>query len=85
MPVSKRVSFLMTRSSWIRRMFEEAEKLRADGKGPVYDFSIGNPMLEPPAIFGQALKELAASPPPGLHRYMPNVDTRAPGRRSPNT
>ena len=73
MPVSKRVSFLMTRSSWIRRMFEEGEKLRADGKGAVYDFSIGNPMLEPPGIFSQTLKDLAASPPPGLHRYMPNV------------
>jgi len=73
MPVSKRVSFLMTRSSWIRRMFEEGEKMRADGKGPVYDFSIGNPMLEPPGIFSQTLRDLAASPPPGLHRYMPNV------------
>ncbi len=73
MPVSKRVSFLMTRSSWIRRMFEEGEKLRADGKGPVYDFSIGNPMLEPPPIFSQTLKDLAANPPAGLHRYMPNV------------
>jgi len=73
MPVSKKVAHLMTRSSWIRRMFEEGEKMRADGKGPVYDFSIGNPMLEPPAIFGRTLRELTANPPPGLHRYMANV------------
>lgn len=53
-------------------MFEAAAKLRADGNGPVADLSLGNPSLEPPPRFKQALRELIDDPTPGLHRYMTN-------------
>jgi aspartate aminotransferase len=54
-------------------MFEEGERMRQDGKGPVYDFSLGNPTLEPPRRFSERLSELVCNSEPGLHRYMPNV------------
>jgi aspartate aminotransferase len=54
-------------------MFEEGNRLRAQfGADQVYDFSLGNPHLEPPAAFAEALADLAHHPEPGLHRYMPN-------------
>jgi aspartate aminotransferase len=54
-------------------MFEEGDRMRADGKGPVYDFSLGNPDIDPPADFLKRLKELVNSPLPGMHKYMANV------------
>ena len=54
-------------------MFEMAGKLRADGGGPVYDLSLGNPSLEPPARWKAAIGELLTDEPPGLHRYMTNA------------
>jgi aspartate aminotransferase len=54
-------------------MFEEGEELkRLHGEEHIYDFSLGNPNLEPPASLKKALKALADCPIPGMHRYMPN-------------
>jgi aspartate aminotransferase len=54
-------------------MFEEATELRARvGDENVFDFSLGNPHLEPPAELIESLKRQTASPQPGIHRYMPN-------------
>lgn len=61
-------------------MFELAGKLRADGGGPVFDLSLGNPSLEPPPRWRQAITEVLADEPPGMHRYMTNAgypDVRA--------
>ena len=64
----------MHNSSWIRRMFEAGLALKAEiGPENVFDFSLGNPYLEPPELFQQALRDLADNPPPGMHRYMPNA------------
>ena len=44
------------------------------------DLSLGNPVMEPPPEFLEALRGIAASPTPGMHRYMPNAgypETRA--------
>ncbi|MCZ6629654.1 MAG: pyridoxal phosphate-dependent aminotransferase [SAR324 cluster bacterium] len=61
-------------SSWIRRMFEEGARLKAElGAENVFDFSLGNPILEPPPAFHEALRKLLSDPPPGLHRYIPNA------------
>ena len=61
-------------ASWIRRMFEEGAQLKAEvGAENVFDFSLGNPILEPPAKFGEALRELTGGPGQGLHRYIPNA------------
>lgn len=43
-----------------------------DGNGPVYDFSIGNPDLEPPQLFSKTLTEIASMQIPGKHKYMAN-------------
>lgn len=64
----------MSGSSWIRKMFEEGARLKAEhGAENVYDFSLGNPNLEPPEKFRAALKDAAASSDPGVHAYMPNT------------
>jgi aspartate aminotransferase len=80
MAISKKVKNGLNSASWIRRMFEEGEEMKQlYGEENVFDFSIGNPDLEPPASLKKALKGLADSPIPGMHRYMPNcgyMDTR---------
>lgn len=74
MPIAPKVQEQIGRASWIRRMFEEGEALKARvGVENVYDFSLGNPILEPPDEFFEALEAAAADRTPGLHRYMPNV------------
>ncbi|MCW2277628.1 pyridoxal phosphate-dependent aminotransferase [Heliophilum fasciatum] len=81
MPVAQQIKSQLTGSSWIRKMFEEGTRLKSIyGADNVYDFTLGNPGDEPPAAFGQALRELANEPIPGMHRYMSNAgyeETRA--------
>ena len=73
MAISKNVKNALQGASWVRRMFEEGEELkRLHGADNVFDFSLGNPNLEPPASLKNALKALADCPIPGMHRYMPN-------------
>ena len=94
MPVAKKIAESSLRSSWIRQMFEEGAALaEIHGCDNVFDFSIGNPNLEPPEEFQRVLEELVHDPDPGLHGYMSNAgypETRAavaaylsqgPGRR----
>jgi aspartate aminotransferase len=80
MAISKKVKTALNSASWVRRMFEEGEELkRLYGEENIFDFSLGNPNLEPPASLKKALKALADCPIPGMHRYMPNCgysDTR---------
>ncbi len=79
--ISKRVVQSMQNSSYIRRMFEEGIRLKQiHGAGNVYDFSLGNPDLEPPKEVTEALKAIVAEARPGLHSYMSNAgypETRA--------
>jgi aspartate aminotransferase len=64
----------MKGSSWIRRMFEEGARLKAEhGAANVFDFSLGNPVIEPPDAVRAALVAAAGESTPGLHRYMPNA------------
>jgi len=53
-------------------MFELGRQLRADGGGPVWDLSLGNPSLEPPKLWSEAITELLRDEPPGKHKYMTN-------------
>ncbi|MBI5508014.1 MAG: pyridoxal phosphate-dependent aminotransferase [Deltaproteobacteria bacterium] len=74
MPVASTIKEAMTRSSWIRRMFEKgAELKRIHGAAGVFDFTLGNPFPEPPPAFFDGLEELAARRHDGVHRYMPNA------------
>jgi aspartate aminotransferase len=62
-------------------MFEQGAQLREKfGAENVFDFTIGNPSVEPPQEFHDELKKIANSPELGMHRYMSNAgydDTRA--------
>ncbi|HOJ78148.1 MAG TPA: pyridoxal phosphate-dependent aminotransferase [Bacillota bacterium] len=74
MSISTKVKQSLSQASFIRKMFEEGERLRKiHGPENVYDFSLGNPDLEPPAAFKERLKELALSPIKGMHQYMSNA------------
>ena len=72
--ISKKMAEALKGGSEIRKMFEEGGRLKAIyGAENVYDFSIGNPDLEPPKEVFDALKDLANNPTPGMHGYMPNA------------
>jgi aspartate aminotransferase len=74
MTVAKKIEDTLSRSSWIRRMFEEgAELKRIHGPENVYDFSLGNPNLPPPPRFREVLRELVATDRDDSHAYMPNT------------
>lgn len=57
----------------IRKMFEEGAILKKKyGEDNVYDFSIGNPDLDPPKEVFDAIKKIAKDSSPMCHGYMPN-------------
>jgi aspartate aminotransferase len=71
----------MEGSSWIRRMFEIGIRLRQE-RGPenVFDYTLGNPDVEPPEAVIEALRRVVAEERPLSHGYMPNAgfpDVRA--------
>ncbi len=73
MTVAKKMQMFAEKSSWIRKMFEEGARMKAEfGADNVFDFSLGNPDVPPPEKFGEVLRELAADEKPGVHAYMPN-------------
>jgi aspartate aminotransferase len=68
------ISEQLTRASWIRRMFEEGARLKAEkGSENVFDFTLGNPDLEPPAALIEALRAVVAENRSSSHAYMPNA------------
>lgn len=79
--VSKKIAQSLGGASFIRAMFEEGEKLRKiHGADNVYDFSLGNPEIEPPEEIRSTILKLLTDEVPGKHRYMSNsgyADTRA--------
>jgi aspartate aminotransferase len=73
MTISKQIEKAITSSSLIRKMFEEGiKRIKQFGEDKVFDFSIGNPVFEPPAAVKEALLTLIQSDEKGTHRYMPN-------------
>ncbi|MFZ5775033.1 MAG: pyridoxal phosphate-dependent aminotransferase [Thermodesulfobacteriota bacterium] len=73
MAISQKMIAFAERSSWIRKMFEEGAKLKAQyGADQVCDFSLGNPDLPPPAQYQQAVQKVIAAEGPGTHGYMAN-------------
>ncbi len=74
MKIAKKIETMLSQSSWIRKMFEEGARLKAEhGAENVYDFSLGNPNLPPPDKFNEALRDTLDSSGPGAHAYMPNT------------
>ena len=73
MPVSKTIASQLENASWIRRMFEEGVRLKRErGADAVFDFSLGNPDVEPPPAVVDALRRTVANNRTGSHGYMPN-------------
>ncbi len=74
MPVAPHIKDYMASSSFIRKMFEEGMQLKQHyGADKVFDFSIGNPDLDPPAKIHEILRELGSSTESRQHAYMPNA------------
>ncbi len=74
MTIANNIKTIQSGSSWIRKMFEEGARLKAEyGAQHVYDFSLGNPNLEPPEKFRAALQEAVTATGSGGHGYMPNT------------
>jgi len=72
--ISRTIAEQMERSSWIRRMFETGIQLRRErGAENVFDFSLGNPEVEPPAAVLEALRQVVGENRPHGHGYMPNA------------
>ncbi|EFK05312.1 putative aspartate transaminase [delta proteobacterium NaphS2] len=74
MPASQKIQAAIEKSSFIRKMFEEGARRKAQyGPENVSDFSLGNPNLEPPAKLKDVLKGLIEDSSPAKHAYMPNA------------
>jgi|ADurb_Met_03_Slu_FD_contig_71_69860_length_1760_multi_3_in_0_out_0_1 aspartate aminotransferase len=73
MIVSHKIKQQMEETGWIRRMFEEGIGMKKRyGDENVFDFSLGNPDVEPPQQLKQSLIDTLNRPDVGMHRYMPN-------------
>ncbi|MDR0403206.1 MAG: pyridoxal phosphate-dependent aminotransferase [Treponema sp.] len=76
MAIALAVKEALSSSSMIRKMFEEGAELKKK-YGTVFDFSIGNPDLEPPPAFHRVFAEFAEDDRRGLskgsHGYMSNA------------
>jgi aspartate aminotransferase len=74
MIVSRVVADNLQKASWIRRMFEEGARLKQErGADKVFDFTLGNPEIDPPAAVLAAARKVLESSEPHLHAYMPNA------------
>lgn len=72
--LSNKMKDLVAGSSTIRAMFEEGKKLSAIyGEENVFDFSLGNPNVEPPDVVKQTIIDILSEESPNLvHGYMNN-------------
>jgi aspartate aminotransferase len=73
--ISRAIQKQMENASWIRRMFEKGMELKKQfGADKVFDFSLGNPDIPPPARAREALLAITeqAVKPMGLG-YCPNA------------
>ena len=74
MSVSRAIAEQMEHASWIRRMFEIGIQLRKErGAENVFDYTLGNPDVEPPEAVLEALRRVVAGNRPHSHGYMPNA------------
>lgn len=72
--ISKKMEALVKNNSAIRAMFEEGKKMAAEhGAENVFDFSLGNPSVEPPQEVREAIiSVLTEENPTMVHGYMNN-------------
>lgn len=72
--ISDKMMSFVKNSSVIRAMFEEGKRLaHIYGEENVYDFSLGNPSVEPPVQIKEAIIDVLNEEAPGkIHGYMNN-------------
>ncbi len=72
--ISNKMKDLVNSSSLIRAMFEEGKRLKSIyGPDHVFDFSLGNPNVEPPEEIVSAIHEILREESPSMvHGYMNN-------------
>jgi len=74
MAIAKKIDGFLEKASWIRRMFEQGAVLKKQyGAENVFDFSLGNPNLDPPQKFFEVLQAVVNEKLPGKHGYMSNA------------
>jgi aspartate aminotransferase len=72
--VAHKINEFMKAGSWIRKMFEQGAEMKSlYGPDNVFDFSLGNPMGEPPEALLKALRIVMDDTTAGKHGYMPNA------------
>ncbi|MBQ9828536.1 MAG: pyridoxal phosphate-dependent aminotransferase [Lachnospiraceae bacterium] len=73
--IAKNMTDIVSKSSEIRKMFEEGMALaKKIGKENVYDFSLGNPSVKPPEKIKEAVKDILDNKDPNyVHGYMANA------------
>ncbi|MCI4136046.1 pyridoxal phosphate-dependent aminotransferase [Bacillus vallismortis] len=68
--LSREIEENLHKGSWIRKLFDEGARLKKEfGDDQVFDFSLGNPIVEPPEAFKRALREEVEK---GNHGYIQN-------------
>lgn len=73
MELSEKTKKLCSGSSVIRKLFEEGNEMaRRVGAENVFDFSLGNPSVEPPAKVKETIRRLLDENPMFVHGYMSN-------------
>ncbi|AEF82929.1 pyridoxal phosphate-dependent aminotransferase [Leadbettera azotonutricia] len=74
MPIANAIKEALGSQSMIRKMFEEGTQLKKQhGADKVFDFSLGNPDIEPPPAFHRVFLKMAKEDKKGSHGYMPNA------------
>jgi len=74
MAIAEQIKNALASSSMIRKMFEEGILLKKQhGADKVFDFSLGNPDVDPPPAFHELFVKLANEDEKGSHGYMPNA------------
>ena len=74
MPLADAIRGALDSQLTIRKMFEEGVMLKElHGADSVFDFSLGNPDLQPPPAFYRVLTKMAQAEKKGSHAYMPNA------------
>lgn len=74
MAIAKKVHGFLEKASWIRKMFEQGAVLKKQyGAENVFDFSLGNPNIDPPQKFFEVLEAVISEKLPGKHGYMSNA------------
>ena len=73
--INKRLESLTNKNSSIRAMFEEGKRLsKVFGEENVYDFSLGNPCVEPPTLVQESIvNTVSLDGSSKIHGYMSNA------------